>query len=35
LFWNDPELNIDWQIDNPILSEKDIEGKVLKECSLA
>ena len=27
LLWNDPELNIDWQIDNPILSEKDVNGK--------
>lgn len=35
LLWNDPELNIDWNIDNPILSEKDIEGKLLKECTLA
>ena len=35
IMWNDSELNIDWKIDNPILSEKDIEGKVLKECSLA
>ena len=35
LLWNDPELNIDWQIDNPILSEKDVEGKLLKECTLA
>lgn len=35
LLWNDPELNIDWQTDNPILSEKDVEGKVLKECTLA
>jgi len=32
LFWNDPELNIDWQIDDPILSEKDVNGKVFKEC---
>jgi len=21
--WNDPDLNIDWQIENPVLSEKD------------
>lgn len=32
LLWNDPELNIDWQIDNPILSEKDVNGKLFKEC---
>jgi dTDP-4-dehydrorhamnose 3,5-epimerase len=23
VIWNDPDLNIDWQIDNPIVSEKD------------
>lgn len=23
IIWNDPELKIDWQIDNPIVSEKD------------
>ena len=23
ILWNDPELNIDWQIENPIVSEKD------------
>lgn len=32
LIWNDPELKIDWKIDNPIISEKDIEGKFFKEC---
>lgn len=21
--WNDPDLNIDWQLENPVLSEKD------------
>ncbi len=25
LMWNDPSLNINWGIDNPILSEKDLE----------
>lgn len=23
IFWNDKDLNIDWQIENPIISEKD------------
>ena len=23
--WNDPTLNIDWEVSNPIISEKDIE----------
>ena len=27
LLWNDKELNIDWGIDLPILSEKDEIGK--------
>ncbi|MCH7534409.1 MAG: dTDP-4-dehydrorhamnose 3,5-epimerase [Bacteroidetes bacterium] len=25
ILWNDPTLNIDWGIDNPILSNKDLE----------
>lgn len=24
IIWNDPELNIDWQVANPIVSEKDV-----------
>ena len=28
--WNDPDLNIDWGIDNPILSEKDKVGPDFK-----
>lgn len=32
LIWNDTELNIDWQIDEPIISEKDIKGKFFKDC---
>ena len=31
ILWNDPELNIDWRIDNPTLSEKDKVGPTLKE----
>lgn len=27
LLWNDSELNIDWSINNPIISEKDIIGQ--------
>tara|TARA_B100000287_G_C20565150_1_gene754167 strand:- start:539 stop:1081 length:543 start_codon:yes stop_codon:yes gene_type:complete len=26
LLWNDPNLDIDWGIDNPIISEKDLQG---------
>lgn len=29
--WDDPELNIDWKVDDPILSEKDKEQPLLKE----
>lgn len=33
--WNDPDLNIDWQItDAPRLSAKDQEGKLLQEADL-
>lgn len=28
LMWNDPILNIDWKINNPILSEKDKDYKI-------
>jgi dTDP-4-dehydrorhamnose 3,5-epimerase (EC 5.1.3.13) len=24
IIWNDPTINIDWQIANPIISEKDL-----------
>lgn len=32
LLWNDPALNIQWPCENPILSEKDLVGKLLKDC---
>jgi dTDP-4-dehydrorhamnose 3,5-epimerase len=33
--WNDPELNIDWQItEAPRLSAKDQEGKLLQDADL-
>ena len=28
ILWNDTKLNIDWKIENPILSEKDMNGQV-------
>ena len=27
--WNDPELNIDWEVENPIISGKDQESPLL------
>ena len=30
LLFNDPQLNINWKIDNPIISQKDKNGKLLK-----
>ncbi len=29
--WNDPDLNINWDVDNPILSEKDIVAPLFKD----
>lgn len=31
LFWDDPELNIPWPIDNPKLSEKDANAPLLAD----
>lgn len=31
LVWNDPDVAISWKINDPILSEKDLNGKKLKE----
>jgi len=31
LVWNDPEVAIPWNINNPILSDKDLNGKKLSE----
>lgn len=31
ILWNDPDLAIDWKIDNPILSEKDQESPLFKD----
>jgi dTDP-4-dehydrorhamnose 3,5-epimerase len=32
--WNDPDLNVDWNIKNPILSERDKKGTPSKEIYL-
>lgn len=34
VLWNDPDLAIDWGIENPILSDKDGKAKLLKEVNL-
>ncbi|WP_312946105.1 dTDP-4-dehydrorhamnose 3,5-epimerase [Superficieibacter sp.] len=31
ILWNDTDLNIDWQVTDPILSEKDMKGLTFKE----
>ena len=30
LLWNDPDIGIEWPLDNPLLSEKDLQGKEFK-----
>ena len=34
IVWNDPDLNIEWPINNPILSRKDSEGSFFKDLNL-
>jgi dTDP-4-dehydrorhamnose 3,5-epimerase len=31
IIYNDPLLNIDWRVDNPVISQKDLNGKSLSE----
>lgn len=31
LLWNDPDLDIDWKVENPIISEKDQNQPTIKE----
>lgn len=33
LYWNDPSLNIDWQVTDPVISEKDQNQPKLSEIS--
>lgn len=34
ILWNDPELNVDWGIQNPILSDKDAKAPKLSESDI-
>ncbi|ATA24706.1 dTDP-4-dehydrorhamnose 3,5-epimerase [Brenneria goodwinii] len=34
LLWNDPDVGIEWPINNPLLSEKDKLGKRFKELAV-
>ena len=31
ILYNDPYLNIDWKVNEPVVSEKDLHGKLFKE----
>ncbi len=31
--WNDPALDIDWETDDPVLSDKDMHGKAFSDFS--
>ncbi|MDC0494535.1 dTDP-4-dehydrorhamnose 3,5-epimerase [bacterium] len=33
IFWKDPDLNIDWPIENPVVSEKDAGAKKLADIN--
>lgn len=33
IIWNDPDINIQWNIDNPILSEKDKKSPLFKDIT--
>ena len=34
LIWNDPDVGIEWPIEEPVLSEKDQQGSLLKDLML-
>lgn len=34
ILWNDPDINVDWGIENPIVSEKDAKAPYLKDSDI-
>ena len=32
ILFNDPRLNINWKVDNPVISPKDLNGKLFADC---
>jgi len=32
ILWCDPDINVDWNVENPIISEKDAKAPLLKNC---
>jgi dTDP-4-dehydrorhamnose 3,5-epimerase len=34
ILWNDPDLAIDWQVENPSVSAKDAAGKLLRDAEV-
>ena len=34
IVWNDPELAIDWGVENPVLAEKDANAPMLKDSDV-
>ena len=32
--WNDPDIAVDWKIDNPITSDKDNNAPLLKDSDI-
>ncbi|MGZ3901617.1 MAG: dTDP-4-dehydrorhamnose 3,5-epimerase [Bacteroidia bacterium] len=31
ILWNDPDIGIKWNVNDPLLSQKDLEGKLFKD----
>lgn len=34
ILWNDPDINVNWGVDNPIVSEKDLKAPLLKDSDI-